>query len=77
MSTPSPWRLPPTHYRDEQSDGTLKLRIEDRAGWLVLFPNVEVPRHHPRGRPGPTSYMATLAALVDANTGEYLMAATV
>jgi hypothetical protein len=66
-----------TNYGDVQADGTLKLRISDRPVWLVLIPNMEIPQSGPRGRPYPPFYTATLAVLVDANTGDYLMAATV
>ena len=65
------------NYGDPLPDGTLQLRISDRRVWLVLIPNVEIPRSGPRGRPHPHFYSATLAVLVDASTGEYLMAATV
>ena len=65
-----------TNYGDVQPDGTLKLRISDRPVWLVLIPNMEIPQSGPRGRPNPPSYTATLAVLVDATTGDYLMAAS-
>jgi hypothetical protein len=66
------------HYGDVLLDGNLQLRISDRPVWLVLISSVDVPRSGPRGRPHhPPSYVPTLAVLVDANTGEYLMAATV
>ena len=62
-----------TAYGKERPDGTLDLIISNRAVWLVLVPNQQV---RSRGRKSPpVEYSATLAVLVDANSGEYLTAA--
>jgi hypothetical protein len=47
--------------------------IPSGSVWLVLVPDQQVAI---RGRPGPPfSYTATLAVLIDANSGDYLMTA--
>ena len=66
-----------TNYGDVQPDGTLRLRISDRAVWMVCLPNRRSASGGPRGRSNPTRATFTLAVLIDADTGDYLMAASV
>ena len=59
------------------TDGRAPL-IPNGPVWLVLIPNHQVTIHGgPSGRAGPRPhfYTATLAVLVDANSGDYIMAA--
>jgi hypothetical protein len=62
-----------TAYGKQRPDGTLDLIISNRAVWLVLVPNQQVRSRAPKNPPA--EYSATLAVLVDANSGEYLTAA--
>jgi hypothetical protein len=62
-----------TAYGKERPDGTLDLIISNRAVWLVLVPNQQVAIRG-RKRP-PFKDSATLAVLIDANSGDYLTAA--
>jgi hypothetical protein len=66
-----------TNYGDVQPDGTFRLPIADRSVWMVCLPNRRPPSGGPRGRSSPTRATFTLAVLIDANTGDYLMAASV
>jgi hypothetical protein len=53
--------------------------LANRMAWLVLIPNVSVPivrPYRPWAPAGPGSYTATLAVFIDANTGEFLEAAS-
>jgi hypothetical protein len=61
-----------TAYGKERPDGTLDLIISNRAVWLVLVPNQQVAI---RGRKRLPFKAATLAVLIDANSGDYLTAA--
>ena len=62
-----------TAYGKERPDGTVDLIVSNRAVWLVLVPDQNVPIH---GRQGPPfTYSATLAVLIDANSGDFLKAA--
>ena len=62
-----------TAYGKERPDRTLELIISNRAVWLVLVPKQPVAS---RGRKRPPSKdSATLAVLIDANSGDYLTAA--
>jgi hypothetical protein len=62
-------------YAEVMPNGTRTLLVSNRAVWLVLIPNQQVPIHYPRGRTGPPfSYTATLAVFIDANSGDYVMA---
>jgi hypothetical protein len=51
--------------------GTRKLLISDRTAWLVLIPDQQVPLLGPNTS---GSYKATMAVLVDAQTGRFLEA---
>ena len=70
-------RATATNYGDVQPDGSLRLRISDRSVWMVCLPNRRSVSGGPRGRSNPTRATFTLAVLIDANTGDYLMAASV
>jgi hypothetical protein len=54
------------------TDGTRKLVISNRTAWLVLAPGQQVPIIYPMGKSGPATYAATLALLIDANSGALL-----
>ena len=54
------------------ADGTRKLVISNRTAWLVLAPGQHVPIIYPMGKSGPATYAATLAELIDANSGALL-----
>ena len=62
-------------YATVAADGTRTPLISNRTVWLVLIPNRQVPIIYPIGKSGPPSYPATLADLVDANSGKLLMGA--
>ena len=62
-----------TAYGKERADGTLDLIISNRALWLVLVPDQQVPVRGPGGPP--FTYSATLAVLIDANSGAFLTSA--
>jgi len=62
-----------TAFGKERPDGTLDLIISNRAVWLVLVPDQQVAIRG-RKRP-PIKDSATLAVLIDANSGDYLTAA--
>jgi hypothetical protein len=57
------------------SDGTRTPLISNRAAWLVLIPNQQVPIMYPPGKSGPSSYTATAALLIDASSGDFLLGA--
>jgi hypothetical protein len=61
-----------TDYDRVATGGTRKLVIANRPAWLVLAPGQQVPIIYPMGKSGPASYAATLAELVDANSGALL-----
>jgi hypothetical protein len=65
-----------TEYSRTLSDGTQRLIISDRAVWVVLIPNMQIPLTELPGHSGPEFYTATLAVFSDAQTGDYLLAAT-
>ena len=53
--------------------GTCRLLVRDRALWIGLVPGQSVS---PQG-PGKSPYGGTMAVLVDANSGRYIMAAAI
>jgi hypothetical protein len=63
-------------YGEEQADGTLRLLISERAVWLVLLPDHQIPiwGSHGGKKGPPFWYLATLAVLIDADSGEFLKA---
>lgn len=63
-------------YADSQPDGSLKPRIANRAVWIVLIPAQQIPIRYGSDKTE-SSYTATLAVLIDATTGDFLMSATV
>src|SRR5690348_3121778 len=63
-----------TNYGDVQPDGTLRLRVSDRSVWMVCLPNRRAASGGPRGRSNPARATFTRAVLIDANTGDCLMA---
>jgi membrane associated rhomboid family serine protease len=64
-------------YARVAANGTRTPLVLNRPAWLVLIPNQQVPIFYPNGKSGPPSYTATMAALVDANSGHFILAATV
>lgn len=57
------------------ADGTLSPVISDRTAWLVLIPGRQVPIVYPMGKSGPPSHPATIAVLIDADSGDFLLGA--
>jgi hypothetical protein len=55
--------------------GKCRLLIRNRAMWIVLVPNQTVPVMG--RRTGPISYAATMAVLIDANSGKYINASAI
>lgn len=61
-------------YCNEQADGTCAPIISNRPVWIVMIPNEQVPVPGGPDHAGSDSITGTVAVLVDANTGAYLMA---
>ena len=64
-----------TAYGKERPDETLDLILSNRAVWLVLVPNQRAASRGRKRPPFKDSDSATLAVLIDANSGDYLTAA--
>lgn len=67
---------------DPTKPSRLKLDIDDRLCWLIVFDDAEVPILGPDPGAGvepgsPGTYKATMFVLVDAVTGEFLRAETI
>jgi hypothetical protein len=62
---------------NEQPDGACRKVIKNRHVWIVLVSTRQVTVIYPYGKTGPPSYWATVATLVDARSGKYLMAAAI
>ena len=69
-ATDNAWRTP-------QPNGTMQLKIANRPVWVVLIPNYHVQANAGMGHSLPAGLTGTLAVLVDAQTGDYLMASVV
>ena len=59
-------------YCNEQADGTCPNIISNRPVWIVILPNQQVPLSSAPGHAA--SITGSIAVLVDANSGAYLMA---
>jgi hypothetical protein len=68
-------RATDTEYANAAADGTRTPLIPNRTAWLVLIPDRQVPIFAPAGKSDESTYTATMAVLIDANSGDYLEAA--